>query len=301
MRRGMESRGFVMCVRRWCIPFAIVFVVFLIGVATPASAQVDLTGSWTPVFHEDQPERVPGPEIGDYIGLPLRPEGRAFAEAWDASRLTVPEHQCRAHAAPYNYRGPFNMRIYEERDPFTQQLVAIRIDHGNWEQQRKIWMDGRPHPSPHAGHTWGGFSTGKWVGSALLATTTHIKQGWHRRNGVPQSDQALLTEYFVRHGDVITIMSFVEDPVFLTEAYVKTTNFRVVPRPLPAEQLLYPCQPAIEIAGQPRGAVPHYLPGRNPFLGEFAKMFGLPEFAARGGAETMYPEFRRRLETQPPR
>ena len=111
----------------------------------------------TAFFHEDQPERIPGPSLGDYLGLPINDSARAFAEAWDASRLTVPEHQCRAHSSPYILRGPLNMRIWEERDPQTQQVVAIHVDISNFQQRRTIWMDGRPHPSPNAEHTWMGF------------------------------------------------------------------------------------------------------------------------------------------------
>ena len=47
---------------------------------------------------------------------------------------------------------------------------------------RTIWMDGRPHPSKYAPHTWAGFTTGEWRGSTLVTTTTHLKWGWVRRN-----------------------------------------------------------------------------------------------------------------------
>ena len=77
--------------------------------------QFDITGSYNAMFHEDQPERIPGPSLGDYLGLPINESARAFADAWDASRLTVPEHQCRAHSSPYILRGPLNMRIWDER------------------------------------------------------------------------------------------------------------------------------------------------------------------------------------------
>ena len=40
--------------------------------------------------------------------------------------------------------------------------------------------------------------------------------------------------------------------------------------------------------------VPHFLPGTNPYMTEFAIRQGLPIEATRGGAETMYPDFRRR-------
>lgn len=271
-------------------------LLLILGVAsTPAFAQVDLIGSWNARFHEDQPERVPGPSLGDYVGLPINDSARAFAEAWDASRLTVPEHQCRAHAVPYIYRGPLNLRIWEERDPRTQDVVAIHHDMSNFQQRRTVWMDGRPHPSANAEHTWMGFSTGTWEGDTLVVRTTHIKQMWHRRNGLPQSDKTVLTERYTRHGDFFTLVTITDDPVYLTEPLVKTTNFALSPRPLTPQQLLYPCQSVVELADQPRGAVPHYLPGENPFLADFGKRAGLPATATRGGAETMYPEFRSKL------
>ena len=270
-------------------------VITSLFVATPAFAQIDLTGNWQGVFHEDQLERIPGPALGDYLGLPINDEARAFADAWDPSRLTVPEHQCRAHSAPYILRGPLNMRIWEERDSQTEQVVAIHMDISNFQQRRVIWMDGRPHPSPNAEHTWMGFSTGEWNGDALVVSTTHIKQMWHRRNGLPQSDQATLTERFIRHGDVLTDITYTTDPVYLTEPLIKTTNMRLNPRPLQAAQLLYPCQSVVEIPDQKRGAVPHFMPGENPFLKEFRDQYHLPEIATRGGAQTTYPEFQLNL------
>jgi hypothetical protein len=59
------------------------------------AAGYDLTGEWAPRFHEDQPERIPGPEIGDYLGLPINEAARLHADSWDASILTLPEHQCK--------------------------------------------------------------------------------------------------------------------------------------------------------------------------------------------------------------
>jgi hypothetical protein len=282
-------------VRRVLFAAAAAVALVVLGVA-PAFAQFDLTGSYSAIFHEDQPERIPGPSLGDYLGLPINESARAFADAWDASRLTVPEHQCRAHSSPYILRGPLNMRIWDERDPETQQVVAIHIDISNFQQRRTVWMDGRPHPSRFAEHTWMGFSTGRWEGETLVVTTTHIKQMWHRRNGLPQSDRVTLTERFTLHGTVLTYVGITDDPAYLTEPLVKTTNMLRNPRPLAPQQLLYPCTAVVEIANQPRGAVPHYLPGQNKFLAEFAAQFKLPEAVVRGGAATMYPEFRANLK-----
>jgi len=271
-------------------------VVLAIGLAPSlARAQADLTGSWGPRYHEDQPERIPGPDLVDYVGLPINESARQWALSWDASRLTLDEHQCQVHVSPYIYRGPLQLRIWEERDPKTEALIAIKNYISTYEQTRTIWMDGRAHPPEYAAHTWQGFSTGRWEGDMLTVTTTHIKQGWIRRNGLPESDRATLTEHFVRHGDYLTHISIVTDPVYLTEPLVKSQNFVLNTRVLPQQAWLWPCEPVVEVANHQLGdlevTVPHYLPGQNPFLRDFATHIGIPLEAALGGAETMYPEY----------
>ena len=177
------------------------------------------------MFHEDQPERIPGPELADFLGLPINDAARQWALAWDPSRLTAPEHQCQVHTVAYMYRGPLLLRIWEERDPQTQDLIALRQYISNYEQNRTIYMDGRPHPPDYAPHTWMGFSTGKWEGNILTVTTTHIKQGWHRRNGLPSSDRITLVEHFIRHDDHLTHVTVVTDPDYLTEPLIKSQDF----------------------------------------------------------------------------
>ncbi len=259
----------------------------------PASAQVDMSGTWGPVYHEDQPERIPGPSLGDYFGLPLSDGARRFAESWDSGRLSLPEHQCRVHTVPYIYRGPNRFRVWEERDPETQRLIAIKHRISTFAQLRTIWMDGRPHPSAFARHTWMGFSTGKFQGDMLVVTTTHIKQNWFRRNGLPQSDQATMTEYLSRHGDVLTRISIVEDPVYLTEPLIKSENFIRAVRPT-EDSWVWPCEYVSEVDRSPED-VPHYLPGANPFLSEFLAPLHLPRVVGEGGAEQMYPEYMLKL------
>jgi hypothetical protein len=247
-----------------------------------------------PRFHEDQPDRIPGVGLGDYTGLPINDAARLRAESWDASRLTLQEHQCRVHVSPYIYIGPLVLRIWEERDPESQQVVAIRNYIQTYEQWRTIWMDGRPHPPENAPHTWMGFSTGKWNGHILTVTTTHLKTGWVRRNGVPMSDRAVMTEHFTRYGDHLMYVMILEDPAYLEEPltrtvdFVQDTNFQ--------GNLLYPCTYVEEVTTREKGEVPHYLPGENPFLRETTGRQGIPEEAARGGAHTLYPEFRSKLK-----
>ncbi len=254
----------------------------------PLFSQYDLTGEWGARYHEDQLERIPGPELGDYLGLPITAAGRLRADSWDASIATLPEWQCRPHPADYGTRGPADLRIWRDIDTQTQQVVAYHT-HVQWQaQERTIWMDGRPHPPSDAPHTWQGFSTGKWDGNQLTVTTTHLKEGYIRRNGVPRSDRAVLVEHWIRHGDFLTLVSIITDPIYLTEPFVRTTNWVLSP-----QQAIepYPCEVAEEIARR-EGSVPHHLPGANPFLSEFAKKYSLPFDATRGGAETMYPEYR---------
>ncbi len=274
----------------------IVTLIVVLAPVTGLAQTVDLAGIWQPRFHEDQPERLAGPELGDYLGLPITDGARRWAESWDPSRLTMPEHQCQVHIAPYIYRGPLNLRIWAEKDPKTQEVIAIKQYISTYEQTRTIWMDGRPHPSPNAAHTWMGFSTGRIDGDMLVVDTTHIKQGWVRRNGLPQSDRTTLHERFIRHGDYLTHVMIASDPVYLTEPLVKTQNFALSPRELPQQNWLWVCQPVDEIAGRPAADVPAYLPGENPFLADFARRHNIPEAAARGGADTAYPEFANRLK-----
>ena len=269
---------------------------------SPAFAQLDLTGIWSSVFHEDQPERIPGPELVDYLGLPINEAARQWALAWDPSRLTAPEHQCQVHTVAYMYRGPLLLRIWEERDPQTQALTALRQYISNYEQDRTIYMDGRPHPPAYAPHTWMGFSTGKWEGNILTVTTTHIKQGWHRRNGVPSSDRITLVEHFIKHDDHLTHVTVVTDPEYLSEPLIKSQDFtlNVSVAGLGTGGIttgwLYPCEYVEELPGRSRYEVQSYIPGENPFVSEFASRNKVPVGAAMGGAETMYPEYRKKLQ-----
>lgn len=265
--------------------------------AAPSYAQMDFSGNWGAMFSEDFPERIPGPELGDYLGLPINEANRERADAWSSSRITMPEQQCRVHVSPYIYRGPTNLRIWEEKDPYTQALVSIHVYSQTYEQDRTIWMDGRPHPPDYALHTWMGFSTGKWEGEILTVYTTHIKTGWVRRNGLVESDHATLTEHFIRHGDILTHVSILHDPAYLTEPLIKSQDFLVNTHY--DGNWLYPCESVEEVVGRKEGEVPNYLPGKNPFLHEFEKAHPMvPYEAARGGAETMYPEYRLKIKAE---
>jgi hypothetical protein len=268
-----------------------------IAAATPAFAQVSLVGEWSPRYHEDQPDRIPGPELGDYTGLPLTDGARLAADSWDASRLTLREHQCKVHNGPYILHGPIQFRVSEERDLRTQQLIALHEYLNTYEQERTIWMDGRPHPPEWAPHTWQGFSTGKWEGDILTVYTTHIKQEWVRRNGVPNSEKSTTIEHFIRHGNIMTHLIVWTDPVYLSEPLMRSEDFVLQERT--SGNWLWPCEYVDEILDRPHSAVPNYLPGKSPFEGDFAYRYGVPVEAAKGGAETTYPEYQIKLRALP--
>jgi hypothetical protein len=49
---------------------------------------------------------------------------------------------------------------------------------------------------------------------------------------------------------------------------------------------------------RPLGVVPNHLPGTNKFLTEFSTKYKLPYEATRGGADTMYPEYRAKIAAE---
>jgi hypothetical protein len=253
----------------------------------------DLAGSWANRLHEDWIERAPGPHIGDYSGLPINDEARAYADLYQVSMQNMPERQCILYTSQYIVMGPQNLRIEPEVDPISGAIVALHMTGTVDRATHTVWMDGRPHPSKNAPHSAGGFTTGVWQGGMVAAQTTHLKAGLVWRNGVPHSDQATITEYYARHGDLLTITMILNDPIYYEEPFIRNATFELDPQ---TRVLPEPCEPQVEIPRAP-GEVPHYLPGENPYLREFAEMFNLPLEAVRGGAATTYPEYGKKLRT----
>ena len=254
--------------------------------AERAFAQIDFSGEWTPVRSMDNTEN---PWVGDWVGLPLNEAGRARAEGWDASLLSLPEYQCRPHGWAYIYRGPTQLRITKEVDPFSREIVAYQPE---WHQSTNmpVYLDGREHPPDEAAHTWSGFSTATWEGDMLRITTTHLKEDYIRRNGAMVTDNAKVTSWWIRRGDYLTWINIVHDPEYLTEPLARSAEYRLTVNSLvPA----HPCTAVFE--GLEKGAVPHYLPGENPFLKDIRARYGLPADLPTTGVETMYPEYVKKL------
>ncbi len=287
------------------------------ALASAAFAQNDVAGDWDQAgggifgFQEEFLDRGGGPDLGDYAGLPINDALRFKASLYSPSWLTVPEHQCLPHPSTYEYRSPGGLSIVKEYDPVTQRLVAYRF-YGSYGLARTVWMDGRPHPAANARHTYEGFSTGRWEGNRLAIETTHLKAGFLRRNGIAHSDRARMLEYFVRHDDYLTLVTAVDDPLYLDEPFVRSTDFRLDPRAntrlaefggfvnggdgegFGASDVFFKCAPTEEIAIE-RGRVPSFMPGANDTLDMFAKRHGVPLEAALGGSATLYPEYAARV------
>jgi hypothetical protein len=269
-----------------------VFACIVTMAATPAIAQVDIAGEWAARVTEDQPHRGPGAELGDYTGLPINAAARQKASVWDASILSLPERMAQPHPAMYFMRGPGpNMRIVKRNDPVTHQLIAYTLEGVFGRNDRIIWMDGRPHPSPNAEYLWEGFSTGKVDGNTLTITTTHMKWGVIQRNGVPTSPKAVMTEHFIRHGDYLTLVTLVDDPVYLEEPFIRTSHWMQTSNVTPDQRWIF--EVVDEVAGQPRGYVPHSPVGTRQ--DDYANNHGLPFESTQGGKETIYPEYELKL------
>jgi glyoxylase-like metal-dependent hydrolase (beta-lactamase superfamily II) len=280
-------------------------LVLMLLVSAPAFAQgnapTDLEGEWRRLTsHEDAHERGPGPDPGEYWGLPLNDAARMRADTYNGSWLNVSfQLQCRPHPTGYQQLGPDSMRIEKEWDPLTRQIIAYRVLFQRTPGDRMIWLDGREHPSKYAAHTWEGFSTGKWAGDTLTVTSTHLKESFIRRNGVQGSFRRSVTEHISLDEPYLTWILIVNDPDYLTEPLIRSVTFERAPN----QQLpVYPCSPQLEEFSEDRKKdyVPHYTVGTNPYLTEVPVKYKVPVEGVRGGAETMYPEFQQKVKALTP-
>jgi hypothetical protein len=209
---------------------------------TPRSAApFDLTGNWVSVVTEDWRWRMILPKKGDYSSVPLNSEGRKVADAWDPAAIAA--DGCRPYGAAAVMRVPGRLRIAWEND------TTLRIDTDAGLQTRRLHFDRTQKPAP--ARTWQGHSSAEWdqirspggVGvslqtapprmGALKVITTNVRAGYLRRNGVPYSEDALVTEYFDRltayDTDWITVLTVVEDPRYLNQPFITSTHFKREP------------------------------------------------------------------------
>ena len=216
------------------------------------AAPIDLTGNWVSVVTEDWRWRMLVPKKGDYSSVPLNAEGRKVADTWDPAKAA--SDGCRAYGAAAIMRVPGRLRIQWEND------ATLRID-TDAGQQTKLLQFNRS-PKSQAERTWQGHSAAEWDrirqpgglgvslqqgpgrAGALKAVTINLKAGYLRKNGVPYSEDTVVTEYFDRlsaYGtDWLTVFTIVEDPRYLDQPFITSTHFKREPdrskwRPMPCE------------------------------------------------------------------
>jgi hypothetical protein len=280
-------RGYRLGVLCGCSLIVALFSVGVFAQATfaPTFQTTDFSGEWSEIPHEIGFTA----ELYDYSGLPFNAAGRMRADTGDISDWSITEFVCRPHPGIYNWFYGGGMRITKENDPISRDLVAYHVQFLR-ALDRPIFMDGRPHPPEWAPHTWAGFSTGKIDGNMLVITTTHMKESYIRANTALFSERAKATEYLLLDGDILTVVTLLEDPVYMEEPHIQSISYR---RNLHNELQYFPCTVGVENTSP---GMPHFLPGKNPYIEDTAKKFGLPFEALRGGAETMYPEYRQKLQ-----
>jgi glyoxylase-like metal-dependent hydrolase (beta-lactamase superfamily II) len=262
--------------------------------AQPARPPIppDLAGEWR--LDNNEQDTTAQPPLGDYLGIPFNDAGRMRSDTTAESIWGTPEYQCRPHSAPHQWRGLGGARILKEQDPLTRNISVYHIQFMR-SLDRPVFMDGRPHPPAYAPHTWTGFSTGEWVGNTLKITTTHLKDGYLKRGGPQTSDMLTMTEYLTRHDEILTIVTSVDDPIYMDEPYIESTTYTYDTTSTVATETCNASSFA-ENGGTDRHWVPHFLPGQNTALGEWLKAADwIPVEPTRGGVKTIYPEYRATL------
>ena len=197
---------------------------------------MDLAGTWVSVVTEDWRWRMVTPPKGDYPRVPLNPEGRKMADSWDLARDGAEGNLCRAFGAGGIMRMPGRLQVA------WADSNTLKIDYDAGTQTRLLHFD--KSLKPPAERTWQGWSTAEWEFAAgegrgaagagrtgtLKVVTTRMRAGYLRKNGVPYSEDTVMTEYVDRHADFgdqwFTVMAIIEDPKYLSQPFVLTTSFK---------------------------------------------------------------------------
>jgi cyclase len=263
--------------------------------AQPARPAIppDIAGEWR--LDNNEEDTTAQPPLGDYLGIPFNDAGRLRSDTTAESIWGTPEYQCRPHSAPHQWRGLGGARILKEQDPLTRDVRAYHVQFMR-SLDRPIFMDNRPRPPGYAPHTWTGFSTGEWIGNTLKVTSSHFKDGYLKRGGPQTSDLYTMTEYITRHGEILTIVSVTDDPVYQDEPYVQSTTYTIDATATTNTETCNGSEFA-ENGGSDRHWVPHFLPGQNSEArAEWLQTESwIPAAAALGGVKTIYPEYRSTL------
>jgi hypothetical protein len=213
-----------------------------------AAAQIDLTGYWVSVVSEDWRWRMITPPKGDYANIPVNPEGRRVGDTWDPAKDEAAGEQCRAYAAPAIMREPGRVHITWQDD----NTLKLETDAG---MQTRLFQFAAPAPvttAAAAERSWQGVSVARWEpapraaagggiplglgprvpgGRTLEVTTTQIRPGYLRKNGIPFSANATVQEFYDTFkepdgAEWFVVTTIVTDPQYLTAPWVTTSHFK---------------------------------------------------------------------------
>ena len=204
-----------------------------------AAAPKDFTGYWVSVVTEHWHLRMTVPPKGDYSMLPLTPAARKIADAWDPAKDQADGNQCKAYGAAAIMRVPGRLSIHWADDN------TLQVDTDSGTQTRLFYFGGTP-PAGGQPAQWQGYSVAVWDGQGrgrgapargsgqLRVTTTQMRPGYLRKNGVPYSENAQLEEYFETftepNGETwLVVTSIVTDPQYLMQPYATTYPFKKIP------------------------------------------------------------------------
>jgi hypothetical protein len=203
--------------------------------ATPrAGAPTDLTGTWVSTVTEDWRWRMVTPPKSDVSSVPLNPAGRKIADSWDPAT----DGSCRAYGAAAVMRMPGRIRISWDND------TTLKVETDAGQQTRLFHFDASARAAAPSlqGHSVATWERPQGRGGALLpvswaplkVVTRNLTPGWLRRNGVPYSADATVTEYYLFHrnegaGDRLTITTIVEDPAYLQQPFITSSDFKKEP------------------------------------------------------------------------
>ncbi|MBM3818021.1 MAG: hypothetical protein FJW14_03225 [Acidimicrobiia bacterium] len=218
--------------------FILVLVVLIVPSSAFAQARtaapVDLTGYWVSMITDFWRYRMLTPPKGNVDYLPITPEGRKVTDAWDPARDEAAGEQCRGYGAVGVMRMPGRLHITWESDD------VLKLDADAGTQTRRFHFAAAPATG---GGTWQGTSTARWARpftpqspdlapqGELRVTTTRMRPGYLRKNGVPYSANASMTEYFVRLVDddgqqYLAVTQALEDSQYFVTPIVRTMLFK---------------------------------------------------------------------------
>ena len=194
------------------------------SVPAKTSAPIDITGYWVAFVTEDWRFRMVTPRKGDYQSVPMTEQARKIADAWDPKADQDSGNQCKAYGAAAIMRLAARFHITWQDDN------TLRVD-SDYGMQTRLLHFNSPPPSA-GGRTWQGYSAAEWQKPASLkVATTNLRSGYLRKNGVPYSENAVVTEYFdiaplPSGGQVLLVTTIVDDPQYLQQPFIVSSQFK---------------------------------------------------------------------------